>query len=251
MENSKIETIITESLIEMSKYNNSNDEKKASRIIIPYYRNTTESSENKFRYSEQELKQIFISLLEKEQNVYYSVETPTKYIYSFSSKKEKGNDSKEEPKIEKHKSKLKHFESARFDVSLYKTAETESLICHVEFKHKNPGDVLDISKDLLKLTNEIEEGKNNYFVHYIVRGDDWKSKTFPSVMKKYNDAILVKSNNQKYLGNVIVFLMFYDARNGERTIFRFDLRTFNDKYQNEIKDKKFEEKDFKWMVLQK
>lgn len=43
--------------------------------------------------------------------------------------------------------------------------------------------------------------------------------------------------------------MFYDASNGERTILKFDLKSFKEKYESEIKEKDFDEKCFNWMVV--
>lgn len=239
--NNKIEGIIVESLKEMSKYNHEKRGDKVSRLILPYYREKTDSKKKEIRYSEQELKQIFLSLIEKKTDFYYTVETPSNFIYSFSFY--------DEPKVEKIERKKEHFESARFDASLYSNPQPESILCHVEFKQKNPGDVKEISKDLVKLTNEICISGENYFVHYIVRGPNWISKTFPSVMTKYKEAISIRDNNQENLEKVIVFLMFYDEYNGEHTILKFDLKTFKKKYKTEIEGKDFEEEIFKWMVI--
>lgn len=241
MEYNIIEELIVESLKEMSKYNQGKSEGKNTRILLPYYRERTDRNEKKTRYSEQELKQIFLSFIENKSNLYYTVETPSNYLYSFSSF--------DEPKIEKIESQREHFESARFDTSLYSSFTPDSLLCHVEFKHKNPNEAKEIGKDLLKLSNEMVLDGKNYFVHYIVRGNNWKSKTFPSVMSKYYESVLIKENEQKNLGNVIVFLMFYDASNGERTILKFDLKSFKEKYESEIKEKDFDEKCFNWMVV--
>lgn len=243
MENNKIEEKIVESLKEMSKYNCEINKEKRTRIILPNYREKTDCKEKKLRYSEQELKQIFLLFIEKDTNFYYTVETPSKFLYSFSYF--------DEPKIEKNKSQKEHFESARFDTSLYSSPKLESLLCHVEFKHKNPSTVKEISKDLVKLTNELGSGGINYFVHYIIRSSNWKSKSFPCIMDKYKKAISIEDNNEKNLGKVIVYLMFYDDNNGDNTILKFDLKTFLRKYKTEIKDKNYDENDFNWMVVSK
>ena len=50
----------------------------SSQLIFPKYRNKT------VRYSEQELKQIFLRNVEEDGNYFYSVETPTEYVYCIS-----------------------------------------------------------------------------------------------------------------------------------------------------------------------
>ena len=62
-----------------------------------------------------------------------------------------------QPQIKKLKEEDDHYESARFDVSLYNTANPKDLMCHIEFKHEN-ADEKEIGKDLLKLTNEFGKG---------------------------------------------------------------------------------------------
>lgn len=209
-----------------------------SRIIMPFYR-AVEDKDESIRYSEQELKAIFISQIEKTTSLFYSVETPSKYVYSISNSKE--------PEIKELKDKDDHFESARIDVSLYDSREPKDLLSHIEFKHGNPGKK-EISKDFLRLTHEYGKNNRNYFVHYVVRGSDkWMSTTFPSIMKKYYAATKISSVGNIDLSNTIVYLMFVQIGTKEGvTILKFDLESLTSMYKEK---QKFESKDLDWMEI--
>ena len=120
MERTTIENIIATSLEEISLL--VTEGKCRSRIIMPFYRTKAEN-EDTIRYSEQELKQIFLNLLCNNTSFFYSVETPSEYVYSFSNS--------EQPQIKKLKEEDDHYESARFDVSLYNTANPKDLMCQL------------------------------------------------------------------------------------------------------------------------
>ena len=96
----------------------------SSQLIFPKYRNKT------VRYSEQELKQIFLKNVEEDKNYFYSIETPTEYGYRFSDT--------EMPLVKENHEKDDKYESARFDVSLYSKNNKDDLLTHVEFKYGNP-----------------------------------------------------------------------------------------------------------------
>ena len=194
----------------------------STRIIMPHYRTAEENAEAaKIRYSEQELKENFLRKVEKESEFYYSVETPSKKVYSISNS--------EKPAVKVEKAKEDHFESARFDVSLYKEAKPESLKSHIEFKHDNK-DEKEVEKDFVKLSQEIVEGEKNYFVHYLVKGSKkWESVSFPSIMKKYSEAL---NNNYIYkeaLKNVVIYLMIVNTGDEKSyTIWRINLAEFKE-----------------------
>ena len=76
----------------------------SSQLIFPKYRNKT------VRYSEQELKQIFLKNVEEDKNYFYSIETPTEYGYRFKDSKNL--------EVDKNHKKGEH-QAARFDISLY------------------------------------------------------------------------------------------------------------------------------------
>lgn len=215
-----VENLILQSLQETSQL--IIDGTSRTHIIMPHYRAKI-NKEITIRYSEQELKQVFLASLSGNQDLYYSVETPSKYIYSFKGTKA--------PKIEKLEKDADHFESARFDVSLYDSNNVEDLCCHIEFKHENPQN-FNISKDLLKLSHEIIECKykKNFFVHYIVRESKlWKSKSLPSVIKKYRKAINLKNMNLENLSSVWVYLMFVNIGDEKETfVYKFNLKNLDD-----------------------
>ena len=110
----------------------------SSQLIFPKYRNKT------VRYSEQELKQIFLRNVEEDKNYFYSIETPTEYGYRFKDSKNL--------EVNKNHKKGKH-QAARFDVSLYTENKIESLANCIEFKH---GNSKSICKDFLKLAKEVK-----------------------------------------------------------------------------------------------
>ena len=132
-------------MIQMSKEPNRVD--KWPKLKWPEYSplrnsNKNESSHNHDlkRFSEQELKQTFIVQLKlKNQEVYYSVETPTLDGYNFS---------KDCPEIQHHKD---GGQSGNFDLTIYDS--NQIIQHHIEFKSGNP-ERKGITKDLLKLCNE-------------------------------------------------------------------------------------------------
>ena len=216
MEENIVEKLILQSLQETSQLVINGIAK--THIIMPHYRAKI-NNEITIRYSEQELKQVFLASISGKKDLYYSVETPSKYIYSFLDS--------DNPIIEKLEKGADHCESARFDVSLYDSNEIKDLCCHIEFKHENPKN-FNISKDLLKLTHEICECKyqKNFFVHYIVRESKmWKTKTLPSVIKKYRKAINLKNMNKEKLEAVWVYLMFINIGPEQETfVYKFNLK---------------------------
>ena len=94
-------------------------------LQFPDYRNGS------LRVSEQEARFLFSAILERDKEFRYSVETPTKELYSFSG----------EGKM-----------SAQTDVTIWDMNGTSKLF-NVEFKSKNPADK-GISKDIEKLVRE-------------------------------------------------------------------------------------------------
>ena len=173
----------------------------SSQLIFPKYRNKT------VRYSEQELKQIFLKNVEEDKNYFYSIETPTEYGYRFSDT--------EMPLVKETHEKDDKYESARFDVSLYSKNNKDDLLTHVEFKYGNPDKKSGICKDFLKLVSEVKftNEKKNFFVHYLSVKEEsgWESRTFPSLFSKYLDSVadIIKSDliNEEDLSKVTVYLL--------------------------------------------
>ncbi|MBQ9242323.1 MAG: hypothetical protein IJ165_03720 [Proteobacteria bacterium] len=171
------------------------------QIVYPIYSPLQPSGQKELRTSEQELKQTFLrclsvdsfnsSLAVQHEHV-FSVETPTIDGYDFSKTPKVSHHFDEDPGT-----------SARFDMTIYEQLENRrSIINHIEFKHGN-GDRSEITKDLLKLSNEpycpsikdqeqrekIEaaygsdlKSKTHYFIHLI---DSFNRKTLQSLTSKY------------------------------------------------------------------
>ena len=151
---------------------------QTDRLIWPIYSPLSKNDEqSSVRISEQEVRQQFVKELskkikDKETGWCYSVETPSIDGYSFKNSKY--------PIIKHHD---EGGQSARFDLSIYKSYNTNGniydLLSHIEFKQGN-GDANEMTKDLLKLANEpfcpkISEAKRSMVAkHY---GSELKSKT--------------------------------------------------------------------------
>ena len=172
---SNIEILLKKSFFELQKL--ICKEENSSRIVIPCYRGKGD------RYSEQELKQVFLCLLEKESDFTFSVETPTENVYRFSDK------DKDTPKFSK--TPKKGYRSAQIDVSVY----SGDIKNHIEFKYGQvESNVFPIEKDLLKMI--AEEGETNYFVHYLVTKND-SPETRDALSKKIRSAVENIDGKQK------------------------------------------------------
>lgn len=113
---------------------------------------------DKIRVSEQELRFVFVEQLNKEilggwKNVYYSVETPTIYNYSFG---------KSPDEITCHFNDKKKGRSGNIDLTIHDS--NGKRIALIEFKCKNVSEH-DFKKDFEKLRNEpFEDGALHLFV---------------------------------------------------------------------------------------
>lgn len=118
-----------------------------SRIVFPLYRN------GNTRVSEQELRFVFVeqfNKIAKENKLYYSVETPTKYTYRFSRKNA--------PCVNKNG------QSGEFDMVIHN--EQGDRICLIEFKANFPA-VSGYEKDFLKLEKESKIDCPAYFIQLV------------------------------------------------------------------------------------
>ena len=190
----------------------------SSQLIFPKYRNKT------VRYSEQELKQIFLKNVEEDKNYFYSIETPTEYVYCISNS--------DNPTVKEVHEKDDNYKSARFDVSLYNTdyKVNDNASHHIEFKYGNPDQKNAICKDFLKLVSEVKftNEKKNFFVHYLCVKTEkgWESKTFPSLFKKYCDSIVdieKTLKNETNLKNVTIYLLCFFEDSKSSSVYRFSL----------------------------
>ena len=184
-----------------------------SKVIFPNYSDASNSK----RYSEQELKCIFINRLERSHSKFhYSVETPSKYKYRFV----------EGPKVWLLKEKpIDNYQSSMIDLSLY--ISNGELLSHIEFKH-GQCPIFPIQKDFLKLICESDKVKNNYFVHYLDKSD---KRTKVAILGKYKDSLknIIATNEnvkpiEEKLRKVYVFVLFAGLES-EANFFHFSLQT--------------------------
>lgn len=142
--------------------------KPQSRIIYPKYRN------NKTRFSEQELRFIFVEQLNKEisegegWDVYYSIETPTTKRYKFKDE--------EYPKV--YGENEKGGQSAQFDLVIHNNKYQR--IALIEFKANNTL-AMHHEKDFVKLNEEGSENVLTYFLEIVKSSDN---NTIGSLEKK-------------------------------------------------------------------
>ena len=196
----------------------------SSQLIFPH------SNKGDVRHSEQELKQIFLRNVEEDKNYFYSIETPTEYGYRFSDT--------EMPLVKENHEKDDKYESARFDVSLYSKNNKDDLLTHVEFKYGNPDKKSGICKDFLKLVSEVKftNEKKNFFVHYLSVKEEsgWKSRSFPSLFKKYREAVddIIKSNliSEEDLSKVTVYLLCIFENSKSALKYHFSLADLKNNY---------------------
>ena len=205
-----VEELIEETFkkaVKMASENDSSIDKNAPRLVYPTTRSQNESDDKTntepndendsptsfFRLSEQEIKQLFIETLieDKENNFYFSVETPTKFRYKFSQQDKNGKRVTIDPLV--YFSEDTNGESANIDLCLHKIENSIFIRKHlIEFK-ANPPDEHAIKKDFLKLFVEKTEQKtlNNYFIHIL---DSANSGTlqWPPKDKKHKKSIIEK-----------------------------------------------------------
>ena len=117
-----------------------------SKLIFPNY----EQDDKKTRISEQEARFAFCQIFEQgNHGLYYSVETPTKFNYSF--KLEDKTKDLNDLKIYSKDLNPSKGKSAQSDMSIFSLTESGfNQIINVEFKAKNV-ETSHIAKDFLKL----------------------------------------------------------------------------------------------------
>lgn len=164
-----------------------------SKLIFPNY----EQDDKKPRISEQEARFAFCQAFEQTNHgLYYSVETPTEYNYSFKMSKKKVIEAIGDLKVYLKNSKKKKGQSAQSDMSIF-TLEDSGFKqnINVEFKAHNVG-LSYVAKDFLKLLAEPQHG---LFFHLV---EKMNSGTLVSIFKKYqtsieNTLIRIKEFNKK------------------------------------------------------
>ena len=140
-----------------------------SRLIFPHY--STVYRDGETRISEQELRFVFIEqfnayCVENNLMLFYSVETPTEYKYTFT---DKNNPHKDEDG-----------QSAMFDLCIHN--EKLERIALVEFKALNP-DEFCYNKDFCKLDAEKESRPEleTFFIMMVKKSD---TRTYGNIRRK-------------------------------------------------------------------
>ena len=183
---STVEKMIKDSLQELQKIGMEeiiSCEGQESKLIFPKYRSGNQ------RISEQESRLLFIRELEKQNEFYYSIETPTKEQYNkFSS---------ETPEIGAGR-------SGCIDMSLY-TKDEEGKCCRrhmIEFKFNN---VKTCKKDFLKLLCDNDECVINYYINIL---ENCKKNTIPNLEKKFCESIkyIFKNYSKEIKSKLMIFV---------------------------------------------
>ena len=202
----------------------------SSQLIFPCYRDGNE------RRSEQELKQIFLRNVEEDKTYFYSVETPTKLVYSFLDL--------EKPTSKPTNENGDHHRSGNCDVTLYSENKIQSLASCIEFKH---GNSKTICKDFLKLAKEVKltNEKKSFFVHYlnIEKEDVWEKSKFQKLFENYRNSV-DQIGNKEDLSKVIVYLVCIHGKGKSASTYHFSLADLKKNYTVGTKYSDLTEKDW-------
>lgn len=219
VEEKGVENLIEKSFDDLVKALTNNG--SFGQLIFPKTRNKSE------RYSEQELKQIFLEHVNGKKIYFYSVETPTEYFYCFKNS--------ENPTVKENHEKGDNHKAARFDVSLYNNKY--ELLNHIEFKYGNPKKKGPICKDFLKLAKEVKltNEKKSFFVHYlnIEKENAWESSKFQKLFENYRksvDEIENKIEDKNDLSKVIVYLVCIHGKGKTASTYHFSLADLKNNY---------------------
>ncbi len=157
------------------------------------------------RISEQELRQVFIDKFKDlHENLYYSIETPTKGKYNLGKNYDEINVCNEINNI--------IGQSALIDMSVFKRNDENKLykrIINIEFKHQN-APIKDIGKDVLKLMYEDQKGAFIFLLDNTNKGSlNNPSETRKGVMDKLNQSFINFRNKEYWKGdkNILIVIM--------------------------------------------
>ncbi len=202
----------------------------SSQLIFPH------SNKGGVRRSEQELRQIFLRNVEEDKTYFYSIETPTKYVYCISNS--------ENPSVKENHETDDGYKSASWDVTLYTENKIESLASCIEFKH---GNSKSICKDFLKLAKEVKltNEKINFFVHYyyVERKTGWESRSFKTLFEDYRKSV-DEMEKEEDLSKVIVYLVCIHGKDKSASTYHFSLADLKDNYTVGTKYSNLKEKDW-------
>ena len=152
-----------------------------------------------YRISEQELRFIFVEQFNKSEEVkenqlFYSVETPTKSFYYFSG--EEGPKCIPDSEHNEHKGEEGAGRSGNIDLVIFqRNGKNVNRVALIEFKAHNPGKN-DYRKDICKLINENEE--NNDCLKYFIQIINVKNqkKTMENIIDKIKDIDSLKEKDK-------------------------------------------------------
>ena len=183
-------------------------DRTSSQLIFPKYRNKT------VRYSEQELKQIFLRNVEEDGNYFYSVETPTEYVYCISNS--------EKPIGKENHETGDHHRSGNYDVTLYSENKIERLASCIEFKH---GNSKSICKDFLKIAKEVNLTNENKVLCIIIMLKEktgWESRSIKTIFEDYRKSV-DEIEKEEDLSKVIVYLVCIHGKDKSASTCHFSL----------------------------
>lgn len=182
-------------------------QKIGSRIIFPKNGDDNNETDRKngddnnktYRISEQELRFIFVEQFNKSEEVkenqlFYSVETPTKSFYYFSG--EEGPKCIPDSEHNEHKGEEGAGRSGNIDLVIFqRNGKNVNRVALIEFKAHNPGKN-DYRKDICKLINENEE--NNDCLKYFIQIINVKNqkKTMENIIDKIKDIDSLKEKDK-------------------------------------------------------
>lgn len=170
LENAIKETFVI--LREIYKGSSSN-----TRLIFPTYKHCKDTENPLKRVSEQEFRFVFIEQIREvltDNDLYYSIETPTEKKYRFSKDKKP-----QQPEVDDENG-----QSAAFDLTI-KTSKGEN-VAIIEFK-AHSADKHEIAKDFCKLLNKEEKADHRYFINLFEKIDSGTYDTLLSKMSKDNN----------------------------------------------------------------
>lgn len=165
-------------------------QKIGSRIIFP------KNSNEEDRISEQELRFIFVEQFNKSEEVkenqlFYSVETPTKSFYYFSG--EEGPKCIPDKEHNEHKGEEGAGRSGNIDLVIFqRNGKNVNRVALIEFKALNPVKK-SYEKDFCKLNNEGEsEGILKYFIQIVKNHDGRTIESINDKIKSKKDDVIYK-----------------------------------------------------------
>ena len=172
------------------------DGSSSEQLIFPQ-KIQAKGTKLKDRISEQELRLLFIEEFKKaNEDLFYSIETPTKEKYSFGK-------SYSDIKISKSG------QSASLDMCVFeKNSNKYERLLNIEFKHKNAS-IKKIGKDVLKLMHEKQNGAFIHLLNNTDRGTLCNAKETGVLNKLYKSFTDFKDywdNENKFIQLIILSL---------------------------------------------